>query len=114
MANKTTIEDVRRVLKLVIHPLIKMNVYDLGIIKDISLEGNLATITVAFPFMDISAAELSGPEFIIQDISETVQTLGLEVDVQKAQMDKNDLLKFLAKSKEARNLPQAGDENGDE
>ena len=103
MSTNISIEDVREILTQTKHPVIECDLIDLGLIKDLVLDGRQATITIAFPLTAFDEMHLSVHEFIIQDVTETVESLGLKVNIKTTEMSKEELKKFLAKERETWN-----------
>ena len=104
MTKNSSIEDIREILAQTKHPVIECDLIELGLIKDITLDRKQATITIAFPFTGLAEKEPSPHKFIIEDVTETIESLGLKVIIKITEMNKEELKKFLAKERETWNV----------
>ena len=53
MAENVSEEEIRKAMAQIKHPAIDRTLIDLGMVKDITIEGNKVTVTLAVPFPDI-------------------------------------------------------------
>jgi len=95
MMENITKEDIRKILAQVMHPVIKCNLVDLGIIKDISIDGDIATITMAFPFVGIPAKDISIRDQIVNSLRESIKKLGVKVELKQTEMNDEEFKAFL-------------------
>ena len=103
MADPITEQDVLHTVEKIVHPVIQRGLMDLGIIKDIVLEGGSVTITLAFPFTGMPAEHIATREKIISSVREQVEKLGVAVRVIQKEMSQEELQAFLAKERETWN-----------
>jgi metal-sulfur cluster biosynthetic enzyme len=96
MANNISIEDVSNSIKTVMHPAISMSLFDLGMIRDIELNDNKASLTLALPFAGIPILDS-----LKQMLKGSVKDLDVELDINLGQMTQEEVQTFLAKEKEA-------------
>lgn len=76
MANDISEEEVRQALAEVKYPEIDRTLVELGMIRDVAVEGNRVMLTMAMPFPGISIKGL-----LVQSVREAVAKLGVEVEV---------------------------------
>jgi metal-sulfur cluster biosynthetic enzyme len=100
MARKISEEDVQKAVGQVKHPAIDHTLLDLGIVKDITVEGNKVTVTFAFPFPNIPIKDR-----LVNSIREPIEELGAEVEVKITEMNQAELQKFLTMEQEAWKAP---------
>jgi metal-sulfur cluster biosynthetic enzyme len=100
MVKKISEEDVQKAVAQVKHPAIDYTLLDLGIVKDITVEGNKVTATFAFPFPNIPIKDQ-----LINSIREPIEELGAEVEVKITEMNQEELQKFLTMEQEAWKAP---------
>jgi len=91
-----TKEDALKAVEQVMHPAIDRNLLDLGIVKDIDVEGKDAVVTFAFPFPNIPIADQ-----LIDSVRYPLQKLGLNVEVKITIMNQDELRAFLAMEQES-------------
>ncbi len=89
-------EKVRNAVAQVRHPAIDRTLMELGILKDITVEGDKVIITLAFPFPGIPIREL-----LIESVREPVEEMGAKVEVKTTVMTAEELQAFLAMEQEA-------------
>ncbi len=89
-------EKVRNAVAQVRHPAIDRTLMELGILKDITVEGDKVIITLAFPFPGIPIREL-----LIESVREPVEEMGAKVEVKTTVMTAEELQTFLAMEQEA-------------
>ncbi len=89
-------EKVRNAVAQVRHPAIDRTLMELGILKDITVEGDKVIITLAFPFPGIPIREL-----LIESVREPIEEMGAKVEVKTTVMTAEELQTFLAMEQEA-------------
>jgi len=89
-------EKVRNAVAQVKHPAIDRTLTELGILKDITVEGDTVFVTLAFPFPGIPIREL-----LIESVRKPVEELGAKVEVKTTVMTAEELQAFLAMEQEA-------------
>ena len=96
MANNISIDDVSNSIKTVNHPAINMSLVDLGMVRDIELNDNKASLTLVLPFAGIPILDS-----LKQMLKGSVKDLGVELNINMGQMTQEEVQTFLAKEKEA-------------
>ena len=86
-----TKQDVLKVISEVQHPAIAYSLLELGIVKDLEVKGNVASVTFAFPFPNIPIADQ-----LINSISEPIVSLGLDFRYSIVVMTEEEKKKFLS------------------
>jgi len=86
---------VRKILAEVKHPAIDCSLIDLGIVKDISVENEKVTITIAFPFPNIPIGDQ-----LVRSVQEPLEKFGLDVKVKTTVMNQEEVENFLKKEEE--------------
>ena len=89
-------EKVRNAVAQVKHPAIDRTLMELGILKDITVEGDTVFVTLAFPFPGIPIREL-----LVESVRKPVEELGAKVEVKTTVMTAEELQAFLAMEQEA-------------
>jgi ATP-binding protein involved in chromosome partitioning len=99
MTKSTSEPEIRQALAEVKHPEIASTLVNLGILKNIIVEGKQVTLTLALPFMGIP---LEVRDYLINSVRQALANLdaSLEVDVNLAEMNPEERAKFLAMAKE--------------
>jgi len=95
MAESLSEKEALQVIGQVKHPAIDHTLVDLGMIRDIVVEGQSVTLTFVFPFAGIPIKEM-----LIDSVRQPLEKMGAEVDVSEVVMDQEELQKFLAMEKE--------------
>lgn len=95
MTENISIEDVRKAIGEVRHPAIDQSLVNLGMARDIAVEGNQVTVTMALPFPNIPIKDM-----LIRSITEPVEKLGAHVEVNVTVMSQEERQKFLALEQE--------------
>jgi len=103
MANNISNEDVHKALIKVMHPVIERNLIDLGIIKDIVIDGNMVMIIMAFPFIGIPVEHIAIRKQIVNSVREQVEMLGAKVQLKLTEMSNEEFQNFLAMERETWN-----------
>jgi len=94
--NDISEEKVRNAVAQVKHPAIDRTLMELGILKDITVEGDTVFVTLAFPFPGIPIREL-----LVESVRKPVEELGAKVEVKTTVMTAEELQAFLAMEQEA-------------
>jgi ATP-binding protein involved in chromosome partitioning len=99
MTKSTSEPEIRQALAEVKHPEIASTLVNLGILKNIIVEGKQVTLTLALPFMGIP---LEVRDYLTNSVRQALANLdaSLEVDVNLAEMNPEERAKFLAMAKE--------------
>ena len=96
MAENISEENVRKVMAQIKHPAIDRTLIDLGMIKDITIEGNKVTVTLTVPFPGIPIKDL-----LVNSVREPIEKLGAKVEVKLAVMNQQELKAFIAMENES-------------
>jgi len=96
MGNISSIEDVTQAISNVMHPAIDRSLMDLGMIRDIVLTGTNASLNLVIPFPGIPILS-----FLEKRLEESVKPLGVDLTITIANMNQEEIQKFLAMEKEA-------------
>jgi len=96
MVENISEENVRKAMSQVKHPAIDRTLIDLGMVKDITIEGNKVTVTLAVPFPGIPIKDL-----LINSVGEPIEKLGAKVEVKLTIMNQQELQAFLAMEHES-------------
>ena len=91
-------EDVRMAIAEIKHPAIDRTLLDLGIVKDIAVDGSTVTVTFALPFPGIPTQIR---DYIVNSIMEPITKLGAEVKPELTVMNQEELQAFLTKEQES-------------
>jgi metal-sulfur cluster biosynthetic enzyme len=89
-------ESVRETIAQIKHPAIDRTLVDLGMIKNITIEGNKVTVTLAVPFPGIPIKDL-----LVNSIQEPIEKLGGKVEVKFTVMNQQELKAFVAMENES-------------
>ncbi|MBN1762528.1 MAG: DUF59 domain-containing protein [Methanomicrobia archaeon] len=98
MAETVTEENARAAIAPVKHPAIKRTLVDLGIAKDVKVDGNKVTITLALPFLGVP---VQVRQMLMNSLREPLEKLGAEVAFEVVIMDPEALQQFLKMEQEA-------------
>lgn len=94
--SQITKEDALKIASQVMHPAVDRNLVDLGIVKNIEIKEENATVIFAFPFPNIPIADQ-----LVSSVRGPLEKRGLNVDVQITVMSPAELQAFLAMEQEA-------------
>lgn len=83
--------EVRKALDQVMHPAIDITLIKLGIVKEISVEGEKVTIVMALPFTGIPIKFM-----LINNVHRHLEELGAEVEVKTTLMNPEAVQEFIA------------------
>jgi metal-sulfur cluster biosynthetic enzyme len=89
MAENISEEEIRKVISQVMHPAINCTLVDLGIVKDLAVEGNRVKITFAFPSFNIPIKD-----YIVGSVREPIEKLNVKIEVKLTVMNQEELQKF--------------------
>ena len=96
MSGKITKEDVYKRIEKIEHPEISKTFKELGMIGEVKIENNKATINIILPMLSVPVI-LKG--ILINLIEKSIKELGLELDVEFSEMDIERRTKFFEMSK---------------
>ena len=80
------------------HPEINRTLVELGMVKDITLEGNEVTLALVLPFLGIP---VSIKDYLMNSLRQAVMKLGARVEIRVAEMNQEERLAFLAMEQES-------------
>ncbi len=83
MSETITREDVLKTIEHIEHPEIAATLMELGMILDVAVEGNIATVAMALPMVGIPEAVKNA---LISSIQQPIESLGLRMQVQFFEM----------------------------
>jgi thioredoxin 1 len=92
-------QEIRRALEEVSHPEIARTLVDLGMLKDITVEGSKVRLTLALPLMGIPAQV---KDYLLNSIRQALANLdaSLKTEINLADMNPEERAKFLAMAQE--------------
>jgi ATP-binding protein involved in chromosome partitioning len=99
MTKSTSEPEIRHALAEVRHPEVASTLVDLGMLKDIIVEGKKVTLTLALPLMGIPTQV---KDYLINNVRQALANLdaSLEVEVNLAEMSPEERVKFFAMAQE--------------
>ncbi|MCK4835319.1 MAG: DUF59 domain-containing protein [Candidatus Aminicenantes bacterium] len=92
MDKDVTVEDVRQAMANVKHPAIDCSLIELGMVKDINVKDKNVTFRFLLPFMEIPE---NIKEYMINNLSQSIINLGLNVEVKIDTMNEEERQYFL-------------------
>ena len=92
MVKNISEQSVRKTIGEVKHPAIDCTLVELGIIKDIKLNGDKAVVTIAFPVPNVPIRNM-----IINSVKEPITKLGVECEIKETIMTPKEREVFLDK-----------------
>jgi len=97
-----TKEQVLEALRQVVHPEVKRNLVELGMIKNVTVQGGMAIVTIALPFIDVPIKE-----DLIRVVYEALSKVNpaLQVQVESIEMSQKERAAFMAISQEEDSRP---------
>ncbi len=98
MANEKSEEDIRQVVAEIKHPAIDRTLVDLGIVKEITVNGNKVLVTMALPFPGIPTQV---KDYLVNSVVEQIKKLDVEVEVDLTIMNQEELQAFLDMEQES-------------
>ena len=96
MENIPSIDDITQAIANVMHPAIDRSLMDLGMIRDIALTGTTASLSLLVPFPGIPILS-----FLEKRLKDSVKPFGVNLTINIANMNQEEIQKFLAMEKEA-------------
>ncbi|MCD6236632.1 MAG: DUF59 domain-containing protein [Thermoplasmata archaeon] len=88
-------EEVKEIIGQVMHPEIDASLMELGMIKDIKLEGNKVSLTMVFPFPGVPIREM-----LMESVRKPLEEQGLQVEINEAVMNQEELQNFFKMEQE--------------
>jgi ATP-binding protein involved in chromosome partitioning len=98
MVNNISLKNVQEAIGEVTHPAISRTLVDLGMIKDVRLHGTEARLTLVLPILSIPAPV---KDYLANSLREAVAALGVQLEVEIAQMNEEERQAFLVMEKES-------------
>lgn len=98
MTESISEEALHQAIGQLMHPAINHTLVELGMVKDMALKDNEATLTLALPFLTIPA---SIKDYLVNSLRQAVMKLGAEVDITVAEMSQEERRAFLAMEQES-------------
>ncbi|HJH28011.1 MAG TPA: metal-sulfur cluster biosynthetic enzyme [Methanophagales archaeon] len=98
MAKGKSEEDIRQVVAEIKHPAIDRTLVDLGIVKEITVNGNKVLVTMALPFPGIPTQV---KDYLVNSVVEQIKKLDVEVEVDLTIMNQEELQAFLDMEQES-------------
>jgi ATP-binding protein involved in chromosome partitioning len=98
MVTNISLQDVQEAIGKVTHPAISRTLVDLGMIKDVSLHGSEARLTLLLPILNIPAPV---KDYLVSNLREAVAALGVQLEVEIAEMNEEERQAFLAMEQES-------------
>ena len=82
-------KEVMEIIGQVMHPEIDASLMELGMIKDIKLEGNKVSLTMVFPFPGVPIRDM-----LIESVRKSLEEHGLQVEINETVMTQEELQNF--------------------
>ena len=98
MAKGKSEEDIRQVVAEIKHPAIDRTLVDLGVVKEITVNGNKVLVTMALPFPGIPTQVR---DYLVNSVVEQIKKLDVEVKVDVTIMNQEELQAFLDMEQES-------------
>lgn len=98
MAKGKSEEDIRQVVAEIKHPAIDRTLVDLGVVKEITVNGNKVLVTMALPFTGIPTQV---KDYLVNSVVEQIKKLDVEVKVDVTIMNQEELQAFLDMEQES-------------
>jgi len=90
MTVNMSLDNIKKLLEGVKHPSINDTLSNLGIIKEVEIEGNKAIIALAFPFENIPIKD-----DLIRIVKKPLSGLKMDIEIKIITMNEKELQKFL-------------------
>ena len=90
MATDISSDKIKKILGKLKHPSINRTLVELGMIKDIKVKNNKATITLVFPFEGIPIKD-----YLIDSVKTSLSKFGVNIEIKTTVMNQEELQKFL-------------------
>jgi len=97
MAKNISEEDVHQAVGQVMHPEISRTLVELGMVKEIALQGDEVTLTFVLPLLGIP---VSIKDYLVNSLRQAVMKLGAKAEIKIAGMNQEERLAFLAMEQE--------------
>lgn len=99
MTKSTSEQEIRQALAQIRHPEIANTLVDLGMLKDVIVEGNKVSLTLLLPFMGIP---IQIKDYLVHSIHEALARLDAspEVELNLAEMNDEERAKFFRMAQE--------------
>ena len=88
-------EEVKKVIGNVMHPEIDASLVDLGMIKNIKLDGKKVSMIMLFPFPGVPIKDM-----LMESVRQPLEKLGFEAEIKESVMSQEDLQKFFRMEQE--------------
>jgi metal-sulfur cluster biosynthetic enzyme len=98
MATNISLQNVQEAIGKVTHLAISRTLVDLGMIKDVGLRGSEARLTLLLPILNIPAPV---KEYLVNGLREAVAALGIQLEVEVAEMNEDERQAFLVMEQES-------------
>ena len=98
MAKGKSEEDIRQVVAEIKHPAIDRTLVDLGVVKEITVNGNKVLVTMALPFSGIPTQV---KDYLVNSVVEQIKKMDVEVKVDVTIMNQEELQAFLDMEQES-------------
>ena len=98
MFTNISLQHVQEAIGKVTHPTISRTLVDLGMIKDVRLHGKETRLTLLLPVLNIPAPV---KDYLVNSLREGVAALGVQLEVEIAQMNEEERQAFLAMEQES-------------
>ena len=98
MATNVSLPDVQEAIGKVTHPAISRTLVDLGMIKNVGLHGSEARLTLVLPISNIPTPI---KDYLVNSLREAVAALGVQLEVEVAEMNEEERQVFLAMEQES-------------
>jgi len=98
MTKNISSQDVQEAIGKVTHPAISRTLVDLGMIKDVGLHGSEARLTLLLPVLNIPVPV---KDYLVNSLREAVVALGVQLEVEVAEMNEEERQAFLAMEQES-------------
>jgi len=97
MVKNISEEEVHQAIGQVMHPEISRTLVDLGMVKDIAVKNDEASLTLVLPLLGIPA---SIKDYLVDSLRQAVVKLGAKVELRIAEMNQEERMAFLAMEQE--------------
>jgi metal-sulfur cluster biosynthetic enzyme len=98
MVKNISLQDVQEAIGKVAHPAISRTLVDLGMIKDVGLQGSEARFKLVLPILNIPPPIR---ESLVNSLREAVAALGVQLEVEIAEMNEEERQAFLTMERES-------------
>lgn len=89
MAENISEEETHKVISQIKHPAIDCTLVELGIVKDLAVEGNRVKITFAFPSLEIPIKD-----YLVKSVGDAIEKLNVTLEVKLTVMNQEEFQKF--------------------